>query len=207
VSSAEEKYDALADGFSEREYANPARYSAGRARLVVELGPRLERGATVLDLGCGDGIMAEPLLAYGLDYTGVDLSAQMVDAARRRRPEATFVVGRFEDFRPPEPVDATVCLRAIGYPDDRVGFFRGVAGYTKRKFVFDFRQAEHEAAAVERDLRAAGFTRIVMRPYFVPQRRAVPGLAANALEALEHVGPAGLLLTRFVGILFCSASV
>ena len=68
VTDIEAKYDSLADGFSEREYADPARYSAGRARLVVELGHRLEPGNTVLDLGCGDGIMAAPLLAYGLVY-------------------------------------------------------------------------------------------------------------------------------------------
>ncbi len=205
--SSEEKYDALAEGFSEREYADPARYSAGRARLVVELGPRLERGATVVDLGCGDGIMAGPLGEYGLVYTGVDSSTQMVEAARRRHPGLTFVAERSEAYRPPEPVDATICLRAFYYPEDRIAFFRGIAEYTKQKFVFDFRQAAHPADTVERDLRTAGFTRIAMRPYFVPQRRAVPGLAASALEAAERTGPLGLFLSRYAGRVFCSASV
>jgi SAM-dependent methyltransferase len=207
VSSSEEKYDALAEGFSEREYADPARYSAGRARLVVELGPRLERGATVVDLGCGDGIMAGPLGEYGLIYTGIDSSTQMVEAARRRHPGLTFVAERSEAYRPPEPIDATICLRAFYYPEDRIAFFRGIAEYTKQKFVFDFRQAAHPADTVERDLRTAGFNRIVMRPYFVPQRRAVPGLAANALAAAERTGPLGLFLSRYAGRVFCSASV
>jgi SAM-dependent methyltransferase len=207
VSSSEEKYDALAEGFSEREYADPARYSAGRARLVVELGPRLERGATVVDLGCGDGIMAGPLGEYGLVYMGVDSSTQMVEAARRRHPGLTFVAERSEAYRPPEPVDATICLRAFYYPEDRIAFFRRIAEYTKQKFVFDFRQAAHPAGTVERDLRTAGFTRIAMRPYFVPQRRAVPGLAASALEAVERTGPLGLFLSRYAGRVFCSASV
>jgi len=35
-----------------------------------------------------------------------------------------------------------------------------------------------------------------MRPYFVPQRRALPGLAANALEAAGRTGPVGLFLSR-----------
>ena len=198
---------AEAEGFSEREYADPARYSAGRARLVVELGPRLERGATVVDLGCGDGIMAGPLGEYGLVYTGVDSSTQMVEVARRRHPGVSFVAERSEAYRPPEPVDATICLRAFYYPDDRIAFFRGIAEYTKQKFVFDFRQAAHPAHTVERDLRTAGFTRIVMRPYFVPQRRAVPGLAVSALEAVERTGPLGLFLSRYAGRVFCSASV
>lgn len=207
MTDIEAKYDALADGFSEREYADPARYSAGRARLVVELGRRLEPGATVLDLGCGDGIMAAPLLAYGLVYSGVDLSTQMVEVARRRHPGLSFVPGRFEDYRPPEPVDATICLRAFEHPVDRVGFFRGIAGYTKQKFVLDFREPDHSAVSIERDLRAAGFTQIEMRTYFVPQRRAVPGLAAGVLEAFEHTGPLATFLSRYVGRVFCSASV
>jgi 2-polyprenyl-3-methyl-5-hydroxy-6-metoxy-1,4-benzoquinol methylase len=207
VTNIEQKYDALADGFSEREYADPVRYSAGRARLVVQLGPRLEPGATVLDLGCGDGIMAGPLRAYGLTYAGVDLSTQMVEVARRRHPGLSFVSGRFEDYRPPEPVDATICLRAFEHPVDRVAFFRGIAGYTKQKFVLDFREPDHPAASIERDLRAAGFTRIEMRTYFVPQRRALPGLAADLLEAVERTGPLATFLSRYVGRIFCSASL
>jgi 2-polyprenyl-3-methyl-5-hydroxy-6-metoxy-1,4-benzoquinol methylase len=207
MTNIEEKYDGLAEGFSERDYADPVRYSAGRARLIVELGPRLQPGDTLLDLGCGDGIMAGPLSDYGLVYSGIDLSTQMVEVARRRHPELTFGKGRFEEYRPPEPVDATICLRAFEHPTDRVAFFRNVAGYTRKKFVLDFREPNHPAVTIERDLRAAGFTTIEMRTYFVPQRRAVPGLAVGALEAMERTGPVATFLSRFVGRIFCSASV
>jgi predicted TPR repeat methyltransferase len=204
---SEAKYDALADGFSEREYADPVAYSAGRARVIVEIGPHLERGATVVDLGCGDAIMAGPLLDRGLVYTGVDSSTQMIEAARRRHPDLPFVTGRFEEYRPPDPVDATICLRCFYQPEDRVAFFRGVAEYTKKKFVFDFRRAAYSEASIKRDLRAAGFDEIKMRPYFIPQRHALPGLASGLLEAAERAGPLGLQLTRFTGIVFVSASV
>jgi SAM-dependent methyltransferase len=206
MSTSDEKYDALAAGFSEREYAAPEVYSAGRARLVAELGPKLERGATVLDLGCGDGIMAAPLLARGLRYTGVDSSEQMVEEGRRRHPQLEFVAARSEDYDPPEPVDATLCLRAFYYPEDRIAFFRKVRGYTNVKFVFDFRQAAHPAGSVRRDLQEAGFTRIEMRPYFVPQRRSLPGPAVTLLEAFERAGPIAMLLSRRLGRVFCSAS-
>jgi hypothetical protein len=46
-----------------------------------------------------------------------------------------------------------------------------------------------------------------MRPFFVPQRRSVPGLAAGALEAAERTGRLGLFLSRYAGRVFCSASV
>ena len=205
--SSNEKYDRLAEGFSEREYADPVDYSARRARMVVDLGPRLAPGATILDLGCGDGIMAAPLTAAGFRYIGVDSSEQMVEAARRRHPGAEFFTSPQEDYTPAQPVDATICLRAFYYPADRVGFFHHVASYTTVKFVFDFRQPEHSADTVLADVRAAGFKRIELRPFFTPQRRALPAFALSAFGALERTGPPALLLSKRFGRVFCSASV
>jgi SAM-dependent methyltransferase len=207
MSSSNEKYDRLAEGFSEREYADPELYSERRAQLFVDLGPRLAAGATVVDLGCGDGIMAGPVMAHGLRYIGVDAAEQMVEAARRRYPDVEFVASRQEDYAPAEPVDATLCLRAFYYPEDRIAFFRRVAGYTKVKFVFDFRQAEHSAESVLADVRAAGFTRIELRPFFTPQRRALPGIALSLLGLLERTGPLALWLSKRFGRVFCSASL
>ena len=205
--SSNEKYDRLAAGFSEREYADPADYSARRARMVVDLGPHIDPGATILDLGCGDGIMAGPLTEAGFHYVGVDASEQMVEAARRRHPGAEFAASRQEDYTPAEPVDATICLRAFYYPADRVEFFRHVATYTRVKFVFDFRQAEHSADSVLGDVRAAGFTHIELRPFFTPQRRALPGIVLALFGALERTGPLALMLSKRFGRVFCSASV
>src|SRR5579863_6064496 len=115
-----EKFDRIAHGYSEHDYADPVRYAARRAQIILGLGPRLEPGQTVVDLGCGDGIMAVPLSAYGLVYSGVDASAGMVDAARARNPGLRFDLARSEDYSPAEPVDATICLRSFYYPEDRV---------------------------------------------------------------------------------------
>src|SRR5581483_5258227 len=109
------KFDRIAAGYAEHDYADPARYAARRAAVIVSLGPRLEPGESVLDLGCGDGIMARPLTAFGLRYRGVDASAGMVDAARVRNPGLPFDVARSEDYEPTEPVDATICLRSFYY--------------------------------------------------------------------------------------------
>ena len=205
--STRAKYDALADGFSEREYADPAGYSARRARVILELGPRLAPGASLLDLCCADGIMAAPLEALGLDYAGLDTSEEMLAAARLRNPGTHFVAGRIEEYEPDDPVDATICLRSFYLAEDRVAFFRRVLGYTRVKFVFDFRQPEHPAESVVRDLRRAGFTRIELRPFFAPQRRALPPPGLRLLDGLERTGPVATLLSRRFGRLFCSASV
>jgi SAM-dependent methyltransferase len=205
--STHEKYERLAAGFSEREYADAEQYAARRAKAFLDLGPPLSPGQSVLDLGCGDGIMAGPLLEHGLRYSGVDFSEQMVEAARARHPELTFVASRSEDYDPAEPVDATLCLRAFYYPEDRVAFFRKVASYTRVKFVFDFRPAAHPTATIVPDLREAGFSRIELRPFFTPQSRRVPALAAPLVAAVERSGPLATVLSRRAGRMFCSASV
>jgi SAM-dependent methyltransferase len=200
------KYDRLADGFSEREYVDPDQYSARRARTIVELGPRLRSGNTVLDLGCGDGIAAGPLLAYGLRYSGVDSSEQMVEVARRRYPGLSFEVGTIGEYEPSEPVDATICLRAYHYVADRLGLFRRVASYTRVKFVFDFRPAD-PADEIVRDLYAAGFSRVELRPFFLPARRHVPAPGLPLLGAVERSGPLASRLARRFGRTFCSAAL
>jgi len=68
---------------------NSSRY-AQNARFVSDLGqPVLELlapqpGERILDLGCGDGALTEKLVAAGAQVVGIDGSADMVEAARKR---------------------------------------------------------------------------------------------------------------------------
>jgi SAM-dependent methyltransferase len=194
VKSAE-KYDALAEGYAARTYADPDTYARGRAELVVSLGPKLYPCDEVLDLACGHAHMAEPLLAHGLRYRGVDGSVGMIAEARRLHGERVpLEVAPMESYEPPEPVAATVILNAMGYPDDRVAFLRHVAGYTTTKVVFDFNPRLHDPAELERDLRLAGLQVAARRPYLVPQSRRLPTPVAAALRRLEPVETAAALL-------------
>ena len=199
------KFDRIAAGYSEHDYADPERYAQRRADVILALGPAVKPGATVVDLGCGDGIMAAPLVRYGLRYRGVDASSGMVEAARLRNPRLPFDVARSEEYLPSEPVDLTICLRSFYYPDDRVAFFRRVRSYTRTKFVFDFRPRVHPASSVAADLRAAGFTRHAFRAFFLPQLSRLPAPTHPAVEALEHLGPLSLLAARRFGRIFCAA--
>ena len=62
------------------------------ARRALEEIRRIRQvsGAAVLDYGCGSGRWADFLQAYGCVYTGVDLSAGMLDIARRQHPDIDF---------------------------------------------------------------------------------------------------------------------
>jgi hypothetical protein len=165
------KYDAKAARWTEGEYADARAYLEHRARVVVELGPRLVAGDLVCDLACGDGGFGEHLVARGLEYLGVDASEAMVEAARSRLDgRAEIVHADLNAFAPAEPVAAVTCFRAIYYARDRADFFRRVGGFAERKLVFDLNPRQFRVEDVRSDLRAGGFDRVDLRPFFVPQR-------------------------------------
>ncbi|HEX6526500.1 MAG TPA: methyltransferase domain-containing protein [Streptosporangiaceae bacterium] len=74
---------------------------------------QLARGARVLDAGCGTGLpTARQLLDAGLAVTGIDISAVMLELARRNVPEA--------DLR---RLDLTEVGSELGHFDAAVAFF------------------------------------------------------------------------------------
>src|SRR5205809_4882551 len=139
--------------WTERAYADSDAYLAHRARAGTRIGPLLVAGDALLDLACGDGAFAEYLPA-GVRYSGVDASKEMADAARARGHDV--VAADFNEFAPPQPVAVTTCFRAIYYARDRRAFFRHVAAYTQKKFVFDLNPRQYGLESVIADLRSAG---------------------------------------------------
>lgn len=80
------------------------------------------RGAVVVDIGCGAGALAAPLLDAGARIWGADLSPELIEVARARAPSGTFVVGSIYDLDPP-PAAAVCCIgEVVNYlADDRAG--------------------------------------------------------------------------------------
>jgi SAM-dependent methyltransferase len=196
------KYADAADRWSEEQYADSEAYLRHRAELIVSLGPRLEPGDRVLDLACGDAGLADFLRPF--DYLGVDASEPMVRAAQARG--ARVELADLNDYEPDRPVAATTCFRAVYYARDRRELFRRIAGYTEKKLVFDLNPRQYALAEVREDLRAAGFDRLALRPFFVPQTRALPAPAAAALRAAEQSGPFARFFLRFRFTYLCAAS-
>ncbi len=198
-----DKYDALAERLQRHDYADASSYYRRRARLVVALGPRLTAGSSVLDFACGDGGLGPPLLALGIDYRGVDASPHMVDVARRTLGDRV-TLGVF-DHEPSSPVDATTIFRSLYLVPDRRAFLGRVRSFTRVKLVFDFDPRAFAAAALYDDLQAAGWRRIAVRPFLMPQRAALPRPVQRALFAIEPL-PGARLLTAVRFPLLVSAS-
>jgi SAM-dependent methyltransferase len=195
--------DAVGAGsWSERAYADAPTYLARRAELVRTLGPALEPGDLVLDLACGDGALGDFLPEQR--YRGVDGSSEMVAAGRLYGRD--LVHADLNEYEPGEPVQVTAIFRAIYYARDRRALFERVAGYTERKLVFDLNPRQYHPADVSADLRRAGFDRLDVRPFFMPQTRALPRAGVALLQALERSGPPARLLLRFRFTLIYAAS-
>jgi 2-polyprenyl-3-methyl-5-hydroxy-6-metoxy-1,4-benzoquinol methylase len=52
----------------------------------------LQPGDSVLEIGCGTGILAHHFVRRGFDYRGVDFDAQRIAVAQRENPAAHFLV-------------------------------------------------------------------------------------------------------------------
>jgi SAM-dependent methyltransferase len=68
----------------------------------------------VLDAGCGAGRLLAPLRERGFDVDGCDASADMIDRARRRVPEATLWVSALHELEPPRRYASIVVCGVFG---------------------------------------------------------------------------------------------
>lgn len=56
------------------------------------------RGGEVLEVGCGSGRITDHLYRLGLDISGIDLSSNMIEVARREFPHLRFRVESMESL-------------------------------------------------------------------------------------------------------------
>ncbi len=78
------------------------------AKYFKSIGPRkkdidqafsyVKKGATVLEIGCGDGRDAEYILTQTKEYSGFDLSGEIIELAKKRLPEKHFFVADTEKY-------------------------------------------------------------------------------------------------------------
>ena len=204
--SLAEKYDRVAEGFSDSEYADYRHYNARRARVIFGLGPELANDGSVLDLGCGDASFAEEVLARGYRYVGVDASAGMCAAAQARLAgDGEIEQGDFETYEPREAFDAVLVLRALYLSDDRVRILRRLHGVARTKVVFDIDPRRVPLATIRAEVAVAGFSRLDVRPFFLPARLVPSPPVDLALRLLERSGPlARLLLRRRFRVICCA---
>lgn len=71
---------------------------------------QVQPGDRVLEVACGTGTLAQTLVNAGATVTGLDASESMLDIARHRLPELSFLQADMRDFSLPEKFDKVFCL-------------------------------------------------------------------------------------------------
>jgi len=82
-----------------------------RMLAVMLPGDKAGDRPSILDVGCGYGALLDRVKErhIGLEYTGVDVCAEMVDAARERHPSAAWRVVDLAELQDQPTFDYVVC--------------------------------------------------------------------------------------------------
>ena len=112
----------------------PARLQFIRDRLVAHFARSLRGlkpldGLTVLDIGCGGGLVSEPVTRMGARVTGIDPGAENVEAARAHAADQGLAI----DYRittvealaaERRQFDAVLCLEVVEHVPDPAAFLK-----------------------------------------------------------------------------------
>lgn len=92
------------------------------------------RRGLVVDLGCGSGIWARQLTEPGYDVLGLDISPAMIRLARKKAPEAQFVIGSFLQARLPACNAITALGEVMNYAFDPQNSSSGLKRFFERAY-------------------------------------------------------------------------
>ncbi|MBV7257767.1 methyltransferase domain-containing protein [Pacificimonas sp. WHA3] len=162
-------------------YAENAGFVPALGNAALELlAPRA--GERILDLGCGDGVLTEKIVAAGADVRGVDFDEGMVAAARARGITADVADGQALAFD--AEYDAVFSNAALHWMPDHDAVFSGVAKALKPggRFVAEC-GGFGNIAAMRTALRAV----LARRGLGSPDQQNYPTVAA-ATRQLEAAG-------------------
>jgi 2-polyprenyl-6-hydroxyphenyl methylase/3-demethylubiquinone-9 3-methyltransferase len=128
-------------GFRPLHQINPARIDFIRSRLIAHFrrdsrSLRPFDGLTLADIGCGGGLVAEPMARLGFRVTGIDAAAAAIATAREHAAASGLDIDyRVADIdalvRVGECFDVVLALEIIEHVADRDAFLAALGGLVK----------------------------------------------------------------------------
>jgi predicted TPR repeat methyltransferase len=131
-------FDKYADKF-EKILQGSLKYSTPQI-LFAKLQPYLGHDRTIMDIGCGTGLMGERLKPLARKIIGVDLSGKMIDIAAKKHIYDELHVSDFNVFleQVKESFDTVVAADVLNYIGDLSRTFANVSAVLRQDGVFAF---------------------------------------------------------------------
>lgn len=181
---------AAAQAWSAHSYDQHARFvSELTADVLAWLDPK--PGERVLDLGCGDGALTEKLVQLGLTVEGIDISEDMLKAARARG--LTVRQGDATTFTVASPVDAVFSNAVLHWVRDPVAAITRIKAALKPggRIVAEFGGHGNVAAivtALRASVRIHGGDEQLAAPWYYPTPDEYRGLLEAQGFKVERIG-------------------
>lgn len=119
----------------------PARMTFLRDALLAHFAPPSDQrrpleGLSILDIGCGGGLVCEPLARLGAAVTGIDPALENIEAARRHADGQGLAIAyraaRVEELAAEgRTFDAVSCLEVVEHVPDVAAFLETCAGLVR----------------------------------------------------------------------------
>jgi trans-aconitate methyltransferase len=171
----------VAQQWNPDEYERNARFVSDLGAGVVEL-LNPQPGERVLDLGCGDGVLTEKIVAAGCRVVGIDASQAFVSAARARGLDARMADARDLEFQ--AEFDAVFSNAVLHWIRDADSVLSSVHRALKPggRFVAELGGAgcvRAVRAALDAVLAGRGVSAQALDPWFFPDADEYRGLLAS----------------------------
>jgi len=133
--------------------ANKEQYEIKRARLteVLEKHVSNAQGRTLLDAGCGIGLLTAAFVDLGFDVTGADVSPTGIAEARSREGRAKFFVSAIEALELGRSFDVVVIVDVLLHVVKRDAWVKSLASLARHVrpggllvILDSMRRAEHD---------------------------------------------------------------
>lgn len=101
-------------------------------KLILDNGG-IKEGTAVLDIACGTGVLFPDYIRRGASVTGVDISEEMVKAAKGKFPQTEIICADAETFDFPQSYDAVMIYNAFPHFGNPLGLFDNITKVLNEK--------------------------------------------------------------------------